>query len=179
MKTARLLTALAVLATFAALPPAAEETFSAFPNALGMFGSTLSGNAGGGLHYQRWGKAYGWQVTAGGFYDPVDATGRPLEYSMTLDGLRALYTNYYGNAFSGRLYLWGSVGHQGYIAGDDEPNGMRAGTLALDAVCGLGIGMEVTLLQHFSFPFQFGYSGTFPSTPRISFTVAGGLRYRY
>ncbi len=50
---------------------------------------------------------------------------------------------------------------------------------ALDAVCALGIGIEAVLLEHFSFPFEFGYTGTFPDNPRVTFSVAGGLRYRY
>ncbi len=40
-----------ILAVFALLlaPLAAQDPFTEFPNALGMFGNTLSGNPGGGL----------------------------------------------------------------------------------------------------------------------------------
>lgn len=161
---------------------AQEKPFSAFPNALGMFGTTLAGNAGGGLHYQRWGEKWGFQVTAGGLYDPEASLGRTLDYSVMLEGTRALFTNYYGDFFAGRLYVWSSAGHQGFIEGEDpyEAGGdAKPGVLVLDALAGFGIGIESVLLQHFSFPFQFGYTGSFPSTPRVGFTVEGGFRYRY
>jgi len=187
MKKPLSITLVSLLLLLAASPLAAEqETFTAFPNALGIFGSSLTGNFGGGLHYQRWGEKWGFQVTAGGFYDPEATFGSTLAYSVSLEGTRALYTNYFKNWFAGRLYLWGSVGHQGYndLADDYYDYDLGAyvhedGKFGLDALAGLGIGIEVVIFQHFSFPIQFGYMGSFPSTPRVSFTTSGGLSYRY
>lgn len=177
MKITRPLLLAALLACLPSL--SAEDPFSEFPNALGMFGNTLSGNPGGGLHYQRWGDVWGFQITAGGGYDPEETWGRILDYSVNAEAQRALYTNQYSSAFAGRLYLWASAGHQGFIASESSDETRERGELSLDAAFGLGIGIEAVLLEHFSFPFEFGYTGTFPDNPRVTFSVAGGIRYRF
>ncbi len=183
MKTRKSAFAFALAAMLIVSPLYGQESpFSAFPDALGMFGTTLAGNAGGGLHYQHWGDVWGLAVTAGGMYDPESTLGRLLDYAITIEANRGLFTNFYGDFFAGRLYLWVSIGHQGFIEGENSyrsGDSETPGGLVLDALTGFGIGIESIVLQHFSFPFQFGYTASFPSTPRVTFTVEGGLRYRF
>lgn len=104
MKKTYFLPIFAFISLLAAVPLGGQENpFTVFPNALGMFGTTLAGNPGGGLHYQRWGEKWGFQATAGALYDPEATFGRTLDYAMVFEGMRSLYTNYYGDFFAGRL----------------------------------------------------------------------------
>lgn len=152
-----------------------------FQNALGLYGSTLAGNAGGGLHYQRWAGRLGFQITAGGVFSPNESMGRTLSYSAVAEGLWSVYGNTFTNWLSGRLYLWASAGHHGYISSLDDyrDENLDDETFVPNGIGGFGIGIETVLFQHFSFPFQFGYTAEFPTNPMIGFSTSGGLRYRF
>jgi hypothetical protein len=164
-------------------PP--EQDFRAFHDALGMFGSTAAGKPIGGLHYQHWFDNFGFQMMAGGIYNPAAESGNTLDYSATVDGLWTVYGNGFSDFLSGRLYLWVSGGTHGYTPGKysyDELSGEKIKNdsgFVSNALAGAGIGIETILFQHFSFPFQFGYTAEFPEKAALGFSVAGGLRYRY
>ncbi|HCM27459.1 MAG: hypothetical protein A2Z99_05790 [Treponema sp. GWB1_62_6] len=181
----------AILLFCSFVPPAiAEETVPAFelwPNALGVFGSSLAGHSGGGLHYQRWFERIGIAITAGGLYSPDDDSGGAvLDYSAEFSVQYRVFGEDYSRWFSGQLYVWGLAGHVGYILNDyesdpDSENDGEYVTLPYvgDAVAGAGIGIETILFEHFSVPLEFGYIGQLPNDPNLQFSFGGGLRYRY
>ena len=153
----------------------ASVTYDSFANALGMYGTTGAGNVMGGLHYQRWFNRFGVQFTAGGMYNPEATFETTLDYSALLDGLWTVYGNTFSNFLSGRLYLWGEIGHHGFLPAKynyDEKTGsqtIKTDPFAANGIAGFGIGIETILFEHFSFPVK----------PVLAFSVGGGIRYRY
>ncbi|OQA63874.1 MAG: hypothetical protein BWY39_00647 [Spirochaetes bacterium ADurb.Bin269] len=158
------------------------EGFDAFSNALGIYATSLAGDGTGGLHYQHWGKKFGFQGLISAFYDPESTFGRKLDYSCIIDGLYSVYGNTFSRQISGRLYVWASVGHRGYSSSSDylyDDENQETDRVVFNGIAGLGIGIEIITYGHFSFPVQFGYYGTFPSDPKLSFAGGGGFRYRF
>lgn len=158
-----------------------------FKNALGVYASSAAGDPVGGLHYQRWGERAGFQVTAGGYYNPDESWGRILDVGFSADYLFTVYKNNYKNQLSGRLYLWVSSGMKWYIDSkwnrsydiDEEDVESENQTPVVIGILGAGIGIETVINEHFSFPVQFGYMGQFMERPKVQFSVGGGFRYRY
>lgn len=159
-------------------PDAAYDTFH---NALGMYVNSFAGDPAGGLHYQHWADRFGYQITVGAFYSPQEKYSRTLDYSIAVDGLWTVYGNTFSKQLAGRLYVWAEAGHRGYISSDDyaQDENLENKTLVLNEILGAGIGIETILYEHFSIPFQFGYTGEFPTNPKVTFSISGGIRYRY
>lgn len=157
------------------------EGYDAFTNALGVYATALADDGTGGLHFQQWGKRFGWQGMISAFYDPEEKFGRKLDYAFIVDGLYTVYGNTFSRQISGRLYTWASLGHRGYIASEYayQDTNLEPDTIVLNGVAGLGIGIEIITFGHFSFPLQFGYYATFPTDPRITFSAGSGFRYRF
>ncbi len=151
---------------------AKDTAYERWPSALGFSFSSLAGNPGGGLHYQRWLDKLGFACTAGILYSPEAFYGSILDYSVTASVQYRVYGADFADWFSGQLYVWGQAGHIGYIRSATSP-------LILDAVLGVGIGIETILFDHFSFPLEFGYTGQFPIDTAVNLSFSGGIRYRY
>jgi len=171
-----------------------------FPSAVGVFGSTYNG---GGLSYQRWNGQAGWQVTAGGkalpanYYsywnyalsgDKATTDAFNWGYNVQVDFLYKLYASNFWEWLSGDLFAFASVSHRGASAavwvddsgdsGDTDYSGhYEDGEYIPTFSAALGIGYEITLFRHFSFPIMFGYMGEWPLS--VDFCVSGGMRYRY
>lgn len=163
-----------------------QKSPESFNNALGFYGNTLAGDPTGGLHYQHWGKRFGWQCLISALYNPEATFDKKLDYSIIADGLFSVYENKVLSTISGRLYVWASAGHRGYITTSYSSNGYLYNsndetkeTHAYNILLGFGIGIETVAYEHFSFPFQFGYYASFPSEPKISFSIGSGFRYRF
>lgn len=165
--------------------------FVEWPNALGIYGSSLAGHPGGGLQWQRWFGRLGTTVTAGGVYAPTtdESWGdNVLDYSAIAQLQYRVYGEDFARWISGQLYLWAMAGHLGYIeriwvaapTADNAYAGyFRTGSYKGVAVLGAGIGIESILFRHFSLVGEFGYMGQFPEDPALQFGGGAGLRYRY
>lgn len=166
-----LIAALAALALSAA---AAEDTaFNRFPNALGaqFAGSFASGDALGGLSYQRWlGGGLGVQTLAGASVSP----GGSYRYNLAAALQYRLFADDFNSWFSGALYLNGLLGHagQGYGSG-----------YAPSFFAGAGIGIESVVLGHLAPSIEFMYlaqlspADAYPFS--LGFALGGSLRYRF
>lgn len=182
----RFIVALAVSACVMALSPVfAEETEETsteknFDNALGFYATTIGfSEAAGGLQYQHWFDRVGFQITAGGYYNPQNG-GRTINYSVLLDGLFSVYRDDITPWLSGNLYIWATAGHHGYnLATYDGYGNITNRAFVPNFVAGAGIGIETILFRHFSIPIQFGYTAEFPDYPTAGFSVGTGLRYRF
>jgi hypothetical protein len=181
----RFIAALAVSVCIMALSPAfAEEaetisTKQVFDNALGVYATTIGfSEATGGLQYQHWFDNVGFQITAGGSYNP-QSYWRSLNYTVLLDGLFSVYHDNITRWLSGNLYVWATVGHHGYISAYDVYGTTTGQTFVPNFVAGAGIGIETVLFRHFSIPIQFGYTAEFPVAPTAGFSVGTGIRYRF
>lgn len=193
----RFLSVTLLLFTFAAslaavegeTPPKYEEVKPSvvYPDALGAAFGPISGI---GLHYHRWEKSFGWQVTGGILYFPPGQQPGQTSLDYNLGG--ALQWQVYGDTFapwlSGNLYLFLGGNHRGYIPvrSSGDPLVFTNGPFQADITAGPGIGTEIVLFEHFSIPIEFGYGGTWTVTqPDLSqaFTVniygQTALRYRY
>jgi hypothetical protein len=159
-----------------------QAAYLDFPHAIGIFVMNIPPEV--GLQYQQWIGEAGFQVVGGIYYSPeAFYNGRLLDYWIEAEGMYRLYGDRYSAWFSGQLYLWARLGHEGYIA---QINSMPTYTIYSPFVPvvtgGVGVGIEVILFQHFSFPFEFGYDGDYPfgySTPTIGISISGGFRYRF
>lgn len=175
---------------FAENSTANDSSVSEYPykKAIGLYALAAGADGIAGLQYQQWGKSIGWQGLFSVFYDPDrDWSGTVLDYSLILDGQYLLYENSYKNNISGRLYVWGSVGHRGTITTiytflQDDSRKIEEEyeeKISFNALVGFGFGIEALLYRNFSFPIQFGYYASFPTNPIINFSVGTGLRYRF
>jgi hypothetical protein len=88
----------------------------------------------------------------------------------------------------GYIPILGSGGEE--IPGTDPieftPYVEEAGTYAAVFTAGVGIGVELILFRHFSFPIEFGYGASWTATEPdlsaafvVNLNVQSGLRYRY
>ena len=179
------------------------KAFEEFPDALGVF----FGPAGGmGLSYHSWlpdAPRSGVQVAAGVLYSPDAANdifwGSVLDYTAGFEYQYSVFGEDFTNWLSGLLYLWGGVAHRGFIEQvvvqdavfDDESELVSetvygAGPYTPTVTLGIGIGVEVILFRHFSFPVEVGYvatynliADTFLGGLSVNLTPQGGARYRY
>jgi hypothetical protein len=170
---------------FSSIPLFAEEgtVFERWPNALGVYGNSLAGNPGGGLHYQRSFGSLGLQFTGGGLYTPDSDWGSVLDYSVFIQGTWRVFAEDYSSVVSGQLYLWALGGHIGYIRTEYVEDGTTGSyepePYVPSALAGFGIGIELVLFRHFSLPLEFGYVGQFPNESALQFGAGAGFRYRY
>jgi hypothetical protein len=176
---------------FAQDTAALESPYEASPSALGFFAMNVGrSSAVYGLQYHRWFDRFGVQVTGGGWYSPAGENNYPatMDYAFALQGMYAVYSNAFSDKIAGRLYLWGMLGHHGWMSTMNltttNPDGTTSygvgSTGYLPALTsGVGIGIDITLFQHFSFPIEFGYSGQFINGMSVSPSIGGGIRYRY
>ena len=170
-------------------PPDFEEfrPSGRYPNALGAAFGPISGI---GLHYHRWDKTLGLQVSGGILYFPPGEG--PGETSLDYNIGGAVQWQVFGDVFSrwlrGNLYAFVGGNHRGYIpviiSGD--PVTFSNGAFQADFTAGPGIGIEIVLFEHFSIPVEFGYGATWTMTEpdlarAFSVTIYGqtALRYRY
>lgn len=157
--------------TFAA---AAEDTaFSRYPNALGaqFAGSFASGEALGGLSYQRWlGGGLGVQTLAGASV----SQGGSYRYNAAAALQYKLFADDFNSWFSGALYLNGLLGHSGQGYG---------GVYAPGFFAGAGIGIESVVLGHLANSIEFMYLAQLSPMDEypfsLGFALGGSLRYRF
>jgi hypothetical protein len=182
----RSLITLALCVTFSLFAGAAfaqEQTppidpFDASPSALGVFAMNygITGMV-YGLHYNHWFDRVGFQITGGGNYMPYD--GYPImDYSVAIQGMYELLSNTFSEKLAGRLYVWGMVGHRGWLRNSSYTAPVTT-TYVPGLACGVGIGVDFVLFRHFSIPIEFGYSGQFLNDVSATPSIGGGLRYRY
>ena len=182
----------------------ALKSFEEFPDALGVFFGPASGM---GLSYHSWlpdAPGSGIQVAAGVLYAPDAANdifwGSVLDYTIGFEYQRSVFGEDFTNWLSGLLYLWGGIAHHGFIEQitisnavyDEEsyevvtPAVYGSGPYTPTITVGIGIGVEVILFRHFSFPVEVGYvatynfiAETFLGGFNVFLTPQGGGRYRY
>ena len=196
---ARVLGLIVLLATLA-LPLAADERvppFERYPQALGAMFGEITGT---GLHYHRWFGPNGVGITGGIIYQPLDAempwlVENTLDYNLGVAYHRRVYGDEFGTGLAGSLYLVTGGGHRGYIpvirtypSGPEEPPAEEEyeGDYRAAFNLGIGVGIEIILLNHISIPAEFLYGAVFTPTLwgttdwlRIGPTGQIGLRYRY
>ena len=170
-----------------------EPPFERFPQALGVMFGPVSGT---GLHYHAWHGVHGIGITGGIIYQPVDAeflwdVENTLDYNVGLAYQRRLFGDNFATGLAGSLYLVVGGGHRGYIPVEvtgvvDGTPTRTEGTFQADINFGVGVGIEIILLNHLSMPAEFLYGGAFTPTRlggtewlRIGPTGQLGLRYRY
>jgi hypothetical protein len=184
---------------FAQTEQAPKDPYAEWPNTLGFFVmniGNMSFSAYGdpklvyGLQYARWFDRVGFQITGGGIYVPGKslATLDVLDYSIALQGMLTVYGKAFSDDVAGRLYLWGMVGHHGWIYPKSVETTSPEGVTTYNTestgfvpgiIGGLGLGIDVTLLQHLSIPLEFGYTAQFINNITAGPSVGVGLRYRF
>ncbi len=156
-----------------------------FPEALGFQYGLISG---AGLSYQRWFGPTGFQIAGGILYFPAQTeTTYPfvLDYSIGFQVNRSVFASDYSDRVSGQLYLVGGVSHGGRI--DRGDFGTSASEPFVPSIgLGGGLGIEIVLFEHFSFPIEVLYAGVwegidrpFNEQIRIDLVPQTGFRYRY
>lgn len=144
---------------------AQETVFERYPGALGAYASYP---VSGGLTYQHWFGKFGFEATLGG----IAESGGSFDYNVQGAFQYMLYGEDFASWFSGALYTNVLLAHRG------------KGSTAADSpfytpteYLGLGIGMEMVFLGHFSTSVEFMYVGSYPLA--LDFGVGGSLKYRY
>lgn len=183
---------------------ATPKAYQQFPEALGVFFGSASGM---GLSYHAWlpdVPGSGVQVAAGVLYSPSAEDmifwGTILDYNVGFEYQRSVFGADFTDWLSGLLYLWAGVAHRGYIEQilineavyDDETGDLISdaefgeGPFRPTVSVGIGIGVEVILFRHFSFPAEVGYVATYDFSAAdfrtgfsVTLTPQGGGRYRY
>jgi hypothetical protein len=177
--------------------------YETFPEALGGFYGPFSGS---GLHYHRWLGDNGFHVSGGIIYVPFGQADwwfgdNTLDYVLGGEYQRRVYGEAFTRWLAGSLYLFAGAMHRGYIPvelvaepyeipGSDPPEWVDAvyevGSYQAEITAGAGIGIELILFGHFSFPLEFGYGVTWtPTVPNLPDALSvgpdiqTGLRYRY
>ena len=189
----------------------AEEpinAFTAYPHALGAFIGDLSGY---GLSYQQWFGRFGFETAFGGSYTPYSSEECSISPSVDIlqyaIGIQGQYIVYSGNMIKSfadwldaSLYIFTGILHDGTIGKNckvnpnysdsnssnesqyiEDPNAQPSFSPKLGT--GLGIGIEIVLFKHFSFPIEFGLDSVWALgsiwPERAGYIVQGGFRYRY
>jgi hypothetical protein len=170
----------------------AEPSEGVLSNAVGVYASVVHGP---GLSYQRWNNGGGYQITAGGIYDPDNnfAFDIFLDYYISGGGQWQLTNSLIATEFRAILYLHALAFHRGFqeyqrrTITDDQ--GMYVGEEVTVGpfvpTAGLvgGIGLEFVLLEHLSLPIEIGYAPVFVLSPfgleEFRFVVQGAIRYRF
>ncbi len=200
-----------ILLSFSTAILFAEEpinAFTAYPHALGAFAGDLSGY---GLSYQQWFGRFGFETAFGGYYTPYNPEECGyyenvdiLQYTIGIQGLYIVYSGNMVRSFAdwldGSLYIFSGIVHNGTVGRKckvnpaysdatadtetpyiEDPNATP--TYSSQLGTGLGIGIEIVLFKHFSFPIEFGIDSiwTLGSVwpDRAGLIIQGGFRYRY
>lgn len=168
--------------------------FDEYPQALGIFYGEIGGT---GLSYHRWSEGKGMQITAGVLYLPpgsIDTwlNDNMLDYVVGFQRQYVVYSEDFAGWLSGLLNLFWGINHRGVIPVSQEwdestsESTEEIGTYTPSISLGAGIGTEVLLFRHFSFPLEFGYGLNFYPTEadplkmfNVNLRVQGGFRYRY
>ncbi|MFP4485233.1 MAG: hypothetical protein ACLFO1_10310 [Spirochaetaceae bacterium] len=158
---------IAVVAPLAAQDGAPEPNIRQFDQALGGFAGYVGGV---GISYQKWLGSFGWQVAGGGYYLPSEEG----QYAIGVEGMYQIHEAALHDRVDSMLYAVAGVGHYADITPD-----------AFDARIhgGIGLGVETVLFEHFSFPLELLYTGSFVVTDLTAgdfgLQPAGGVRFRY
>jgi hypothetical protein len=144
--------------------------YTAFQKALGFSGGRLSGI---GVSYRQWFARNGVQAVFGIYYIPD-----VLDYWVSFEYLRQLLVAEYAPWIFNGLYLFFGASHRGHMS--------RMEVYTPEVGIGGGFGIELGLLQHFSFTLELGY-GLFFNLAKSVFwemlsilpIVQGSFHYRY
>ncbi len=173
-----------------------NPVFKKYPTSIGGFYGEIGGI---GLSYQRWLYPLGFEVTGGLAYIPPETAYGPGENFFTYNiGFQLMYTiiaNDITNWLSGNLYSFGGFIHYGYLtqpySQTTDSNGgttytpdySKSPVYSTDLGVGFGFGIETVLLEHFSFPLEFGLDGIWSLgniyPKKAGFFIQSGFRYRF
>lgn len=170
------------------------RSFEEFPESLGLFVGLNSGI--GGLSYHSWlpnAPGSGVQVVAGVLYTPGGEGNfygnYILDYNVGFEYQQSVFGADFVEWLSGQLYLWAGLSHRGFsraIRDSEDYETVTTGPYNPTVAIGIGIGVEIILFRHFSFPIEVGYGGTynfiadsFANGISVGLTFQGGGRYRY
>jgi hypothetical protein len=182
---------------------AQDAPWDLYPQALGGYYGPFSGS---GLHYQRWSGDSGFHASGGIVYVPFNESDwwiadNTLDYSLGGEYQRRVYGESFTNWLAGSLFVFAGVQHRGFIPVElvaegyyrdpddtttwEEPV-FAAGSYEAEVTIGAGIGIELVLFRHVSWPLEFGYGATWRPTESAlvdAFTVGPnvqtGFRYRF
>ena len=192
--TSLLLGCLVMIATatlYAEAPTTAEVELNRdrFPEALGFRFRDISGM---GLSYHRWMGSTGFEIAGGILYFPLAVQADfpiVLDYSIGLQVNRSVFASDYSDRVSGQLYLVAGISHRGEIEREFTTGGSgqeTAGPFVPSIGVGGGLGIEIVLFDHFSFPIEvlyapiWSYTGEpFLESVRITLAAQTGFRYRF
>jgi hypothetical protein len=175
--------ALLILWTTCVSVLAAEEggqnTFEKYPQALGMYANMAEVV---GLSYQRWFGRLGFEVAAGGTFDPDrDYSSDYFFYSILVGGSYQLIAQDLTDWFAGALSVTSFLGHTGRRSYeyDSTTDSSYVGAYRPIVSLGIGVGIEAVLFRHFSQTIQFMYIGKSLSELSVGFGVGYSFRYRF
>jgi len=169
-----------------------KPVYETYNKALGFFAGEIGGT---GLSHLRPLPGGGIQFTVGALYRDPERENFWNDYTMDYNLGIQIHQRVYGEDFNrwlgGQLYFFQGIKHRGYIPvdyqwteGNEET--YRVGNYHPTLTVGAGIGLEMILFKHFSFPLEFGYHGTWdpqmgelPKQFEVDLAVQGGIRYRY
>lgn len=158
---------LAATAPLGAQDASPEPNVRRFDEALGGFAGYVGGV---GLSYQKWLGSFGWQVAGGGYYLP----SQEGQYAIGVEGMYQIHEAALHERVDSLLYAVAGIGHYADIA----PGSFNARIHG-----GIGLGVETVFFEHFSFPLELLYTGTFVitglSAGDFGLQPAGGVRFRY
>ncbi len=164
---------LAALAVIAAVTPLAAQDAAPEPN-IRQFDQALGGFAGYvggvGISYQKWLGSFGWQVAGGGYYLP----SQDGQYAIGVEGMYQIHEAALHERVDSMLYAVAGIGHYADITPDSFDARIHGG---------IGLGVETVFFEHFSFPLELLYTGSFVVTSltagEFGLQPAGGVRFRY
>ena len=155
-------------------------------NAIGMY-ILGSQNAVGGIQYER--RFTDLVSTKFGVYAMYNQKSNydPFNCNFTVETDFNLYETTWKEKVSSRLFAYGMVGYIGSLAyeapdysvseQENNPTAAKNPQMSNDVVLSAGFGFDFIFFDHLSLPIQFGFMGTFPDNPNVSF--CGGIALRY
>lgn len=167
-----------------------SENFNLPKNALGFFAKNVNNNNGPvlfGINYQRWLNDYiGLQGTiANEYVNTFQENGEEIFFNADLElQVKIIEHKFKSIDLATTLYAWASAGiySENYFGSEYIQSSEVWKDIKLKNtyfLTGIGFGFDMTLYEHVSIPFSFGYIASFSDEFLADFTVSVGYRYRF
>ncbi len=192
-RNARLAAALLAVVAALAIPPglaSAEEeplpvgqksAYDTWPSSLGYYNANQTGY---GLSWQHWFGANGVSLTGGGIYQPASAgdllVSDIMDCSVQAQYLRMVHTGRFRDFLSFNMHLIGMAGYRGRIQQEYTGGALYPvpGPYTYGVFVGVGLGLEYTVYEHFSWWYDFVYVADLAGAT-LKPQFGSGARFRY
>ncbi len=150
-------------------------------NAIGIYGIGSEIGVGGIQYERRFSDLFSTKFGVFAFYNE-DSYSDPYNMNVTVETDFTLFESDWKDKICSRLFAYGLVGYTGRLERSYEymePESKRIEKMHNNAVASLGFGFDFIFFEHLSVPVQFGFMGTFPDDPQVSFCGGIGIRYSW